>query len=301
MFYLQSVWAVSCLKNGDILTGTSDGVVRVFTKDSNRFADEQTMCAFNEAVETRIREASMSLGGVKVNELPGPEALLQKGRDDQTKMIRHPDGKIICYQWSNGKWNSLGSVVGAAGGTQESSCKTLFEGKEYDFVFSVDISDSAPPLKLPYNRGDDPWHTAQGFIHKHELPQAYLDQVANFIVTNSGSAPPAEVSSSSTAYQDPFTGSGRYIPGSQSDFNSRSGNVDPFTGTSSYSTQSASVPVNFVPRALNSTTTASSFVEKHFPFNQYITITTCDISKVLKKLRLDRSISKIILLLNIYI
>lgn len=277
------MWAVACLKNGDILTGTSDGVVRIFTKDPNRFANERTMCVFNEAVETRIREANLSLGGVKVNELPGPESLLQKGRDDQTKMIRHPDGKIICYQWSNGKWNSLGSVVGAAGGTQESG-KSLFEGKEYDYVFNVDISDSTPPLKLPYNRGDDPWHTAQKFIHEHELPQAYLDQVANFIVTNSGIAPPTETSSS-TAYQDPFTGSGRYIPGAESNFNSTSGNVDPFTGTSSYSTQNAPIAVNFVPKTA---TPVSSSGGKHFPFNQYITITTCDLSKVLTKLRLMR-------------
>lgn len=44
-------------------------------------------------------------------------------------------GSIICYQWSNGKWHSLGDVVGANGGTQQTSGKTLFEGKEYDFVF----------------------------------------------------------------------------------------------------------------------------------------------------------------------
>lgn len=57
--------------------------------------------------------------------------------------------------------------------------------KEYDYVFSVDISDSAPPLKLPYNKGDDPWTTAQAFIHKHTLPQDYLDQVVDFIIKNS--------------------------------------------------------------------------------------------------------------------
>lgn len=53
-------------------------------------------------------------------------------------------------------------------------------------MFSVDISDSEPPIKLPYNRGEDPWQAAQEFIHKNSLPQAYLDQVANFIVKNSG-------------------------------------------------------------------------------------------------------------------
>lgn len=82
----QSVWAVACLKNSDIVTGTSDGIVRIFTKDPSRVADAQTLASFDMAVETRIREANATLGGVKVNELPGPEALLKKGREGETKM-----------------------------------------------------------------------------------------------------------------------------------------------------------------------------------------------------------------------
>lgn len=103
-------------------------------------------------------------------------------------MVRFPDGVIKCYSWELGKWNLIGDVTGASGSTQETSGKVLFEGREYDYVFSVDISDSAPPLKLPFNKGDDPWHAAQAFIHKHSLPQAYLDQVANFIIRNSTAA-----------------------------------------------------------------------------------------------------------------
>lgn len=29
--------------------------------------------------------------------------------------------------------------------------KQLYEGKEYDYVFDVDIQEGVPPLKLPYN------------------------------------------------------------------------------------------------------------------------------------------------------
>jgi phospholipase A-2-activating protein len=29
--------------------------------------------------------------------------------------------------------------------------KQLYEGKEYDYVFDVDVSEGMPPLKLPYN------------------------------------------------------------------------------------------------------------------------------------------------------
>ena len=64
----QSVWSVACLKNGDIVTGTSDGVVRVFTKDPKRALDDQTLSAYTLAVETRKMEALKQLGGVNVNE-----------------------------------------------------------------------------------------------------------------------------------------------------------------------------------------------------------------------------------------
>lgn len=126
---------------------------------------------------------------------------------------------------------------------------------------------------------------AQSFIHKHELPQAYLDQVANFIVTNSDSTPVIETSLSGS-YHDPFTGEGRYIPGSGSNrFGPGTGNVDPFTSGSSYSSQStASVPVNFVPRSGQKTQSSSA---KHFPYGQYTTIVACDPAKVLSKLRLE--------------
>jgi phospholipase A-2-activating protein len=41
----------------------------------------------------------------------------------------------------------VGEVVDAVG----SSRKQLYQGKEYDYVFDVDIKDGVPPLKLPYN------------------------------------------------------------------------------------------------------------------------------------------------------
>lgn len=44
-------------------------------------------------------------------------------------------------------WQKVGEVVDAVGPGR----KQLFEGKEYDYVFDVDITDGAPPLKLPYN------------------------------------------------------------------------------------------------------------------------------------------------------
>lgn len=30
----------------------------------------------------------------------------------------------------------------------------MHEGQEYDLVFSIDVKDGEPPLKLPFNHGD---------------------------------------------------------------------------------------------------------------------------------------------------
>ena len=51
-------------------------------------------------------------------------------------------------QWDNGSgWQKIGDVVDAVG----SGRKQLYEGREYDYVFDVDVQEGAPPLKLPYN------------------------------------------------------------------------------------------------------------------------------------------------------
>lgn len=64
----QSVWSVACLRNGDIVTGSSDAVVRVFTKDPTRFANETIQKSFTLAVEQRKVDTKAELGGVKVTE-----------------------------------------------------------------------------------------------------------------------------------------------------------------------------------------------------------------------------------------
>lgn len=52
-------------------------------------------------------------------------------------------------QWdsANYTWKKIGDVVDAVGPGR----KQLYQGKEYDYVFDVDIQDGVPPLKLPYN------------------------------------------------------------------------------------------------------------------------------------------------------
>lgn len=254
----QSVWAVATLPNSDIVCGSSDGTCRIFTRAEERQANAEDLKEFEDSV-AKSTMAVGDLGGIKKSELPGKEVLFAPGkRDGQTVMVREGE-KINCYSWSSGsqQWTAVGEVVGGAGGSASTSGKVLHEGKEYDYVFDVEL-DQGSILKLPYNLCEDPYFAAQRFIHQHELPQDFLDRVANFIMENTKGMTLGVESSSqhvdpftgASRYQpggsgaaaggsDPFTGTGRYVPAGAS---RGTGGADPFTGASSYTTQGAAKP-----------------------------------------------------------
>ncbi|KAK4035672.1 hypothetical protein OUZ56_027758 [Daphnia magna] len=235
----QSVWSVSVMRNGDIVTGSSDGLVRIFTQSPERAANAEVLQAFEQELAQTSLNAQLELGGIKASDLPGPESLFEPGtREGQTKMVRNGE-TVSCYSWSSGdsEWTKVGDVVGAAG--QSEATKNLYEGKEYDYVFSVDIEEGKPPLKLPYNTSEDPWLAAQKFIHKNDLSQYHLDTVANFIIQNSKSGTSdgaSQTSNMSNTYVDPFTGGSRYVPSSGNVPSNIAMNVaeDPFTGSGRY-------------------------------------------------------------------
>lgn len=83
------------------------------------------------------------------------------------------------------KWVLIGTVVDSTG---SSGRKVQYNGREYDYVFDVDIEDGKPPLKLPYNLSENPYEAATRFLGENELPITYIDQVANFIITNTNGA-----------------------------------------------------------------------------------------------------------------
>lgn len=97
----------------------------------------------------------------------------------------------------------------------------------YDYMFKVDLDGKL--FSLGYNKGENPYTVAQQFIWQEEISQEYLDQIAKFIITNADTAPQAPAGHD---YSDPFTGGGRYIPGSSAA--SSAGASDPFTGAGRY-------------------------------------------------------------------
>lgn len=207
-----SVWSVAvCHDNGDIVTGASDRIVRVFSRSPDRQADEATTKAFTASVQ-QSSIPQQAVGDVNKEKLPGPDFLTSKSgtKEGQVQMIAELNGNVSAYQWSTAanQWLHVGTVVDAAG---SSGRKITYNGKDYDYVFDVDIEDGKPPLKLPYNLSQNPYEAARKFIGDNELPITYLDQVANFITTNTQGATLGQQGAPQSS--DPWGTSSRYRPG----------------------------------------------------------------------------------------
>jgi phospholipase A-2-activating protein len=195
---------------GDIASGASDNTIRIFSRSPDRLADETTLKEYDELVQSS-QIPKQALGGGSRSDYPGPEFLQQKSgtKDGQTQVVKEKDGRAYAYQWSiqGNTWVKVGEVVDSAGNAQ----KVSYNGKDYDYVFDVDIKEGEPPLKLPYNANQSPWQASYDFLAANELPQSYLEQVANFITQNAqGAALEPQPSG-----PEPWGSEARYRPESQ--------------------------------------------------------------------------------------
>lgn len=200
------IWDVKFLPNGDLITACSDGVVRIWTKNVTRFASSEDVEAYEAHISAWKVQTKM-VGGVKVKDLPGTEALKVPGtKNGQTKIIREGDNGVA-YSWNakEFQWDKVGEVVD---GPSNSESRPSLNGQQYDYVFDVDIGDGEPTRKLPYNRGDNAYMVADQWLLSEDLPLTYRQQVVEFILQNTGQ----NASVSDTPFFDPYTGGNAYVP-----------------------------------------------------------------------------------------
>ncbi|KAH7308721.1 WD40-repeat-containing domain protein [Stachybotrys elegans] len=207
-----SVWTVAVnQETGDIVSGASDCVARVFTRHQGRVADKESLAEFEESIK-KSSIPQQQMGSINKEKLPGPDFLQNKSgtKEGQVQMIREGNGSITAHQWSMAQqqWVNVGTVVDAVGSTGK---KVEHNGQSYDFVFDVDIEDGKPPLKLPYNLSENPYDRATKFLNDNELPLSYLDNVANFITENTKGHTLGQPSDVGAA--DPLGTGSRYRPG----------------------------------------------------------------------------------------
>jgi phospholipase A-2-activating protein len=174
-----TVWACAPMPNGDIVAGCADGKAYVWTRAPGRCAGVYVQTAFRDevaAVEMPAQQVEGMVGDLEIAKLASEEALAQPGtREGQHKIVKDGKGTPVLYQWSvaSAAWQKIGEVTGSAGGSTLG--KRSFAGKEYDYLFDIDINGSM--LKLPFNRGQDPWMAAQQWLWANDLDQSFLDQV----------------------------------------------------------------------------------------------------------------------------
>lgn len=66
------------MPNGDIVTGASDGIVRIFSEAEERWASAEDLKAYDDLVASQALPAQQ-IGDVNKSDLPGPEALSTPG------------------------------------------------------------------------------------------------------------------------------------------------------------------------------------------------------------------------------
>ncbi|KAI8101246.1 hypothetical protein M9435_001354 [Picochlorum sp. BPE23] len=222
------VWAVSFLPNGDLVTACSDGIGRIWSRDSSRIASEEVQAMYEAQVEAYTAKPEQQEDGQGKMKMYDSSALQQPGQYDGHTIVVDEGSCGMVYAWnqSAGDWEKVGEVMtdGAAADT----------GSQWDFEFDVDIADDQPKLKLCANAGEDAYTVADRFIAEHNLPTSYKEQIAQFLVTNTSGKVNIHMDTSGS-YVDPFTGSNAYVPTSNAAPAPPSfaggANVDPFTGS----------------------------------------------------------------------
>ena len=214
----SGVWSCAALPNGDIVAGCADGNAYVWTRAPARACAEADQAAFKATVASVALPAQQAGAdgtlGLDPSMIKPAEALTEPGRKEgQTLICKDADsGTPMLYQWSmaSANWEKVGEVTGGSNDNSGATLgKRLYQGKEYDYLFDIDINGA--PLQLPFNRGDDPWMTAQKWMWDNGIDQDHLTSIANHIMDNT---PDNTVVNTSAVGADPLTGGSRYIPGS---------------------------------------------------------------------------------------
>lgn len=98
-----SVWSVAvCSESGDIVSGASDNMVRVFSRSPERAADAETIAQFQDSVKASAIPQQQLNTTINKEKLDGPDWLKKYSgsKDGQVKMIREDDGSVTAHQWS---------------------------------------------------------------------------------------------------------------------------------------------------------------------------------------------------------
>jgi phospholipase A-2-activating protein len=126
--------------------------------------------------------------------------------------------KAFAYSWSvtSNKWEPVGEVVDSAASTDTSLSggKQKLNGKEYDFVFEIEIEEGKK-ARLGMNKASNPYIVASEFIDEHDLNGDYLETIVAWLDEQMDKVCPKEVRAEKDLLDsDPFNEGKVYRAGS---------------------------------------------------------------------------------------
>lgn len=166
---------------GDFMTACTDKKVRVFTKVAQRFASEKERAEFKE-IAALVKASGMK--GIDTSTLENEDALKQPGKKNgQVKVVNVAGRSVpIAYQWSDDlhEWIEIGEAMGASGSNGPSRGKAKLDGKEYDFVSDIWLTEEQK-VQLGFNADDDPTEVTDRFCALYQIPADMRQQIYEFV------------------------------------------------------------------------------------------------------------------------
>ncbi|KAF4733734.1 hypothetical protein FOZ62_022796 [Perkinsus olseni] len=192
-----TVWCVKEISEGVVVSGCSDGIVRIWTNNVDLMAPLEERDSLKSLAEASAAEAAgKGASAVPLDSVPDISTMSStRGRKNgEVKMFRQGDEVIAC-QWASGAWQKIGVVTGKADKKQYAGDQ-YFPAGSYDYVFDVEMGSAERMAQLPYNNGDNPLVVAEKFCAREQIDKSNIHQIMDFIKTNtSGGSASANTSS----------------------------------------------------------------------------------------------------------
>ena len=143
----NTVWD-GCINylNGDLLTACSDGFLRVFSSQKERWMSQEALEQYNNLCEMANAqdEGNGDKQQVDINTLPSitEMASLKNIKDGEIRLFNNfGKAEAYCYKASENQWQLLGEVTGQNNAPQKKYYPGdgVFKAGEYDYIFDVEL------------------------------------------------------------------------------------------------------------------------------------------------------------------
>jgi phospholipase A-2-activating protein len=110
-----TVWSVASAPDGDILTGCNDGMIRRFTRDPARVADEAAVAEFEKEVEAFANSRKEGPSKEEIDKLDKWHMSSSITKPEGTVQVFNKDGVAVAARFEQGIWIEVGEVTGYGG------------------------------------------------------------------------------------------------------------------------------------------------------------------------------------------